>query len=759
MHNLVQRVSSALIGSHSAVEGIAKAGTLLRKHTHAEAVQINALTPDEERVVEIFSQGNLTDLFPSGLRRPAHGSSMSIISSKGPFLFAHEELQEASLRGVEDFSVALSARHSFLAAAPIKLHDSTLGSVQLFSPRPFSADVMDALEQVTPLISPYISLFLAGVESAAEDQISSSIERVAEAVIRESSLDGVCDAVVGFARSSMGIDAALLRIDDHANQVLKIEYKYGHLDAEEVAGPHFKVVEDQLIPMAVERLGPMIIDEGSPEIFNDSEALELLEQIPSLLIMPLMDKGQLLGTMEFYSLNEYAYRAEHLRNVEHVANLLTSAVEHFQLIRSLSREAEIRRALAEVARLASAAGDLSSLVGSISPELSKVVPVDRISYYMPPERFQSPNDESKETENNSSESVVFANGSARIVTIGTTTPTLEKCGSEGVTESPCGATFCVGAKLWESAVDRPQGWIHLERSQSPFNSEEVELASEFARHISPAIDTALSHEAELRLAQEQLRAERAEAEVENQQKLNEAKGNFIATMSHELRTPLTSIRAFADLLNRDAESMSERQRKQISIVQRNSEWLNILINDLLDLSSIDSGRFELQYEEVEFGSLISGLMESFGPIAEVAGHELTAILPTKPIEVQIDPSRVSQIVGNLLTNATKYSPSGTPIRLLARPTSDGVSVYIRDEGPGIPVSQQKQIFDRFTRAESEASKSARGTGIGLYVSKMIVEGHGGRIGVTSVPDSHTTMHFWLPNKPQTEAASVGDEAA
>ena len=195
-------------------------------------------------------------------------------------------------------------------------------------------------------------------------------------------------------------------------------------------------------------------------------------------------------------------------------------------------------------------------------------------------------------------------------------------------------------------------------------------------------------------------------------------------------------------------------------IRRNSEWLNILINDLLDLSSIDSGRFELQFEDVNISSILEGLVESFGPIAEVENHRLRAILPRRNIEMTIDPNRVSQVLGNLLTNAMKFSPAGTEIRLLAKPADEGVWFFVRDEGPGIPPEQQEIVFDRFVRAKSEASKRARGTGIGLYVSKMIVEGHDGKIGVKSTVDSHTTMYFWLPcERPDAQESSDNKRAS
>jgi signal transduction histidine kinase len=224
------------------------------------------------------------------------------------------------------------------------------------------------------------------------------------------------------------------------------------------------------------------------------------------------------------------------------------------------------------------------------------------------------------------------------------------------------------------------------------------------------MDTALSHDAAIQLGEEQLRAERAEAEAKHQHKINKANEAFIATMSHELRTPLASIRAFADLLNRDTKGeLSDRRKQQISVIRRNSEWLNILINDLLDLSSIDSGRFELQLKDVDLAEHLAAISESFIPIAEFSGHTLKTVLPKRSVMMRFNPNRVNQVLGNLLTNAMKYSSEGSEIRLLARPTHDGAWFYVRDHGPGIPADQHKSVFERFVRAKSKASKRRAAT--------------------------------------------------
>jgi signal transduction histidine kinase len=142
---------------------------------------------------------------------------------------------------------------------------------------------------------------------------------------------------------------------------------------------------------------------------------------------------------------------------------------------------------------------------------------------------------------------------------------------------------------------------------------------------------------------------------------------------------------------------------------------------------------------------------SFAPLLESKNHTLEVICPAGPLAVRADPNRLNQVLSNLLTNCIKYCPQGTRIRILARRKDGRTYFYVRDEGPGIPENQLAQLFQLFFRADTAVSRAVTGTGIGLYVSKTIVEAHGGRIGVTSQEGKYTTVHFWLPeSEPQKE---------
>ncbi|TMK76768.1 MAG: HAMP domain-containing protein [Actinobacteria bacterium] len=237
------------------------------------------------------------------------------------------------------------------------------------------------------------------------------------------------------------------------------------------------------------------------------------------------------------------------------------------------------------------------------------------------------------------------------------------------------------------------------------------------------------------------RLERARTELQHQNaRLREGerlKSELVNTVSHELRTPLAGVRGFtALLLRRDFEP--EVRRHYLGIVDAQARRLSELIDHFLDVRRIEEGRFELAEEVIDIAELLEDEAQLYG--AQSAKHRLELDLPDAPLRVRGDPDRLRQVIGNLLSNAIKYSPQGGVVSLAAERDEESVRVQVRDEGVGIPTTQQARIFTKFFRGDMAAS-GITGTGLGLAVSRDIVESHGGRIGFTSAEGQGTS--FWL----------------
>ena len=219
------------------------------------------------------------------------------------------------------------------------------------------------------------------------------------------------------------------------------------------------------------------------------------------------------------------------------------------------------------------------------------------------------------------------------------------------------------------------------------------------------------------------RAERAVADAERR------KDEFIAVLAHELRTPLASINLAARLVQ---STVSEKDRsRSLGILVHQVKTLNRLIEDLLDVSRISKGKIHLRKEVVDLASVIGRAVESVTALAEERGHELIVSVPREPMVVEGDPTRLEQVIGNLLTNACKYTEKGGRITVTAGAEGGEFIVRVRDSGEGISAEMLPGLFDMFTQVESSTQHSLGGLGIGLFLAKTLVEMNGGSLDVAS----------------------------
>jgi signal transduction histidine kinase/CheY-like chemotaxis protein/HAMP domain-containing protein len=239
-------------------------------------------------------------------------------------------------------------------------------------------------------------------------------------------------------------------------------------------------------------------------------------------------------------------------------------------------------------------------------------------------------------------------------------------------------------------------------------------------------------------------------------RLERAKSEFVATASHELRSPLTSIKGFVELLDRAPENMTPRQREFVEIILRSTDRLVELVNDLLDVARIEADRVEIDRREIDIGEAVREVSELMGPRIEEKRQQLTVhVAPAVPTAFA-DPSRVRQIIANLLTNAHLYTPEGGRIELRVEPDRAWVQILVRDSGVGMTPEQAEHVFERFYRVRASAGASA-GTGLGLSIVRSLVELQSGQIEVESEPGRGTTFRVRLPVvRPRPESTRALD---
>jgi PAS domain S-box-containing protein len=224
------------------------------------------------------------------------------------------------------------------------------------------------------------------------------------------------------------------------------------------------------------------------------------------------------------------------------------------------------------------------------------------------------------------------------------------------------------------------------------------------------------------------------------------KDEFLATLAHELRNPLAPIRQAA-LISKATTSTESQKRWSHDVIERQVHHMSLLLNDLLDISRVTRGTLELRLETTDLKDVIDAAVETARPIIDAKRHAFSVVSPAEPIRIVADPLRLAQILSNLLTNAAKYTDPGGQIQLRIDRSADGVTIAVSDSGIGIPPDAAAHVFDMFSQVKSTQDRSEGGLGIGLALTKGLIELHRGRIEVRSAgPGSGSEFIVWLPNQ-------------
>jgi len=263
-----------------------------------------------------------------------------------------------------------------------------------------------------------------------------------------------------------------------------------------------------------------------------------------------------------------------------------------------------------------------------------------------------------------------------------------------------------------------------------FRPADLSLLTAIGRQVGLSVRLARLYDLEREKAAESAAREQGERDLLN-------------TVSHDLRTPLTAIKTgVSGLLAGDAPRPPAELRL-LQNIDRSTERLILLVNDLLDMARLRAGRITLAHEQLDLAEVIHEAAATLRPLAEARGQTLTLALPAAGLYVAGDRRRLEQALLNILYNANKYTPAGGTITVGATPAAEAVRVWVRDSGPGIALADQRRIFERFYVAPTDGGRSDA-TGLGLAIAQSLVELHGGQIGVESRPGAGSLFYFTVP---------------
>jgi signal transduction histidine kinase len=267
--------------------------------------------------------------------------------------------------------------------------------------------------------------------------------------------------------------------------------------------------------------------------------------------------------------------------------------------------------------------------------------------------------------------------------------------------------------------------IVVERPNHAFSSTSAEFIARLADHAAIAIENARLYAALKRA--------------------NDSKSEFVRTVSHELKLPMTSIKGYTDLvLFGVAGPLTDQQKQFLGIIRANVERMAVLVSDLSDISRIEAGRIKIELRGVDLAATAQEAAASFKAQLDAKRQQLLVNLPADLPRARTDPSRLMQILTNLLSNASKYSAADTTITLSAEAAPPFLHIHVADNGYGISPADQGKLFTAFFRSEEPRIRQEPGWGLGLHLTKRLVEVLGGEITAQSTLGQGSTFSFTLP---------------
>ncbi|MDG1130989.1 MAG: HAMP domain-containing sensor histidine kinase, partial [Paracoccaceae bacterium] len=237
----------------------------------------------------------------------------------------------------------------------------------------------------------------------------------------------------------------------------------------------------------------------------------------------------------------------------------------------------------------------------------------------------------------------------------------------------------------------------------------------------------------------------------------EIKSQFLSTVSHELRTPLTSIKGTLDLVNSGVLGpLPDQMKPVLAVAGKNSKRLADLINDLLDLQKIEVGEMAFRFDLLNVRELVADSVAMSEGYAEQMGVTLAVTQADEEIFINGDADRLSQVMANLISNASKFSHKGGTVDIHVKRDDDRVRIYVKDKGVGIPDNAKERVFGRFSQVDSSDQRRVGGTGLGMNISKKIVERHDGQIDYESTLGKGTTFFIEFDIVPHAQSAPHPD---
>lgn len=506
------------------------------------------------------------------------------------------------------------------------------------------------------------------------------------------------------------------------------------------------LISDMPIITTIKEEPLVVSDARESEIFDPVSQKSFQENnILGCIISPLRSAGKLIGLMLISSNTPTDFEPEEVRLIRVIGGQISVTLEKQRLLREAQRRALELRTAAEIAR-----DTVSTL--SVDTLLSRIVNqiYDRFTFYQVALYLMDESGENaviKEAAGEFSESLktsknsfragdgsligqVTLNGEPIIVNDISASDMYDATDFLQGTKSEIGIPLQIGEKI-VGALD-----IHSD-VENAFTPDDVTVLRILADQIAVSIENARAFEL-------------SQKAVDEMHELDQIKNQFLANMSHELRTPLNSIIGFSRVILKGIDGpINDTQAQDLTAIYNSGQHLLSLINNILDISKIDSGKMDLKISEVSISDIINSAMTTATGLAKDKDLKFKQIVPPELPKVMVDPTRIRQVLINFLSNAIKFTEQGMVTVEASTTTSPDkipeLMVTVTDTGQGIDIKDRHKLFQAFSQVDDSPTRKAGGTGLGLSISKSLIELHGGRIGLlSSEVGKGSTFFFTIP---------------
>ena len=682
-----------------------------------DRVVVTAFDEDLNEVTDVLVDGLSLEQETIGISYPLPESKIqqNVILNQQTLVANNSVYQELAARSVAEVQRYNIGSRSLLMT-PLVCQGRTVGTLNLRSkdPQAYGEHQRELAEQIAAQIAGAIATSkqyaLLKKESVERERLSKQNDTIAEIGRIVSSTFRLQDVYSQFAEKARKlipfdrIVIATLNPDCTIATDVLVEGE----GTKNTVGKQFPV-PGNVRELALRNHDPLILNEPdySKEILPKYplERDQMSAGLRSVMIVPLVSRGVVVGTIHFRSRENSPYNQETASVAAQIGSQIAGAVAASEQFESLRRSEELLRTQVTVFETSA----------------------DSINILRPDGSIESVNDAYlKET------------GYTREEALNQGPGFLRPPGQDAEYEEAWD-TLSSG-RSWFGVLKsvRKNGEIYpVEHSVTPVFDDDGEIV----RFVG------IRRDVSDRLQAEEDRAARMRLDVENRElaEIARQREEFFTSVSHELRTPLTAIMSFADILSRDRQgTLTGLQLEHLDVIKRNSRSLNELVEDMLDFSRLGTDRLKLDRSDVEVHALVESVVESMEPTIRAKSQQVEVVSAPVPVWINADSGRITQVISNLMANSSKYSESGSNIRVELELINDYAHIKVVDQGVGISETEQDEIFTPFFRSKREDVQIQPGTGLGLAISKTLIELHDGQIQVSSIENEGSTFAVILP---------------